>query len=113
MTGHTEMGQGRGVNHRTAPLDVRERLRMARTKCRAPGARHGRGRQRGVLLSTAIAPSSIWSPTTSRRFEAVWSLLGERLPQRPPDGRAREYGYIARDRDAVRHLYRYRRDSTR
>ena len=39
----------------------------------------------------------------------MWSLLGERLTTNGPPpvtGGAREYGYIARDRDAVRHLYR-------
>src|SRR5207244_10513450 len=36
-------------------------------------------------------------------LEAVWTVLSERLG----DGRsADEYGYVQRDRDAVRHLYR-------
>src|SRR6267143_687740 len=109
MTGHTEMGiKVVGVNHRTAPLDVRERF--AHGAHEVPGALArvmAAGASGGVLLSTCNRTEFYLVADDEPALEAVWSLLGERLPTSgPPTGGAREYGYIARDRDAVRHLYR-------
>jgi len=109
MTGHTEMGiKVVGVNHRTAPLDVRERF--AHGAHEVPGALArvmAAGASGGVLLSTCNRTEFYLVAGDEPALEAVWSLLGERLPSgAPPVGGAREYGYIARDRDAVRHLYR-------
>jgi glutamyl-tRNA reductase len=57
----------------------------------------------GVLLSTCNRTEFYLVADDEQPAEAVWTLLAERLGQ----GRAaREYGYLARDRDAVRHLYR-------
>ena len=108
-TGHTEMGiKVVGVNHRTAPLDVRERF--AHGAHEVPGALArvmAAGASAGVLLSTCNRTEFYLVADDEPALEAVWSLLGERLPSgAPPVGGAREYGYIARDRDAVRHLYR-------
>jgi glutamyl-tRNA reductase len=93
-----------GVNHRTAPLEVRERfahtageVSQALERVLAAGARGG------VLLSTCNRTEFYLAEPDDAVPEAVWALLSERLGA----GRsASEYGYIQRDRDAVRHLYR-------
>ena len=95
-----------GVNHRTAPLEVRERF--AHGAHEVPGALArvmAAGASGGVLLSTCNRTEFYLVADDEPALETVWSLLGERLPAAPA-GAAREYGYIARDRDAVRHLYR-------
>ncbi len=109
MTGHTEMGiKVVGVNHRTAPLDVRERFAHGAHEVSGALARViDAGASGGVLLSTCNRTEFYLVADDEPALEAVWSLLGERLPAgAPAAGGAREYGYIARDRDAVRHLYR-------
>ena len=93
-----------GVNHRTAPLEVRERF--AHGAHEIPGAL-GRvlaaGASGGVLLSTCNRTEFYLSDAAESALDAVWALLGERLG----DGReARPYGYLRRDRDAARQLYR-------
>lgn len=93
-----------GVNHRTAPLDVRERF--AHGAHEVPGALArvmAAGASGGVLLSTCNRTEFYLVADEERVADVVWDLLGERL-----DGAAaaREYGYVERDRDAVRHLYR-------
>src|SRR5216117_700561 len=93
-----------GVNHRTAPLDVRERFAHGAHEVPAALARvMAAGATGGVLLSTCNRTEFYLVADEERVADAVWDLLGERL-----DGgaAARPYGYIARDRDAVRHLYR-------
>jgi len=95
-----------GVNHRTAPLDVRERF--AHGAHEVPGALArvlAAGASGGVLLSTCNRTEFYLVGDDEPALDAVWSLLGERLITTPAGG-AREYGYVARDRDAVRHLYR-------
>jgi glutamyl-tRNA reductase len=93
-----------GVNHRTAPLEVRERF--AHGAHEVPGALArvmAAGAGGGVLLSTCNRTEFYLVADEERVTDAVWDLLGERL-----DGAAaaREYGYVVRDREAVRHLYR-------
>jgi len=95
-----------GVNHRTAPLDVRERFTHGAHE--VPGALArviAAGASGGVLLSTCNRTEFYLVSDDEPALETVWSLLGERLAGAPSGG-AREYGYIVRDRDAVRHLYR-------
>jgi glutamyl-tRNA reductase len=95
-----------GVNHQTAPLDVRERF--AHGAHEVPGALArvmAAGASGGVLLSTCNRTEFYLVSDDEPALETVWSLLGERL-EAAPSGGAREYGYIVRDRDAVRHLYR-------
>ena len=93
-----------GVNHRTAPLDVRERF--AHGAHEVPGALArvmAAGATGGVLLSTCNRTEFYLVGDEELVTDAVWDLLGERLES---GAAARDYGYIARDRDAVRHLYR-------
>jgi glutamyl-tRNA reductase len=93
-----------GVNHRTAPLDVRERF--AHGAHEVPGALArvmAAGASGGVLLSTCNRTEFYLVADEEQVADAVWDLLGERLGA---GAGARDYGYIARDRDAVRHLYR-------
>ena len=107
MTGLAEMGiKVLGVNHRTAPLEVRERF--AHGAHEVPGALArvlAAGASGGVLLSTCNRTEFYLVTDDEPALETAWSLLGERLDAAPSGG-VREYGYIARDRDAVRHLYR-------
>ena len=107
MSDHSGVGiKVLGVNHRTAPLDVRERF--AHGAHEVPGALTrvmAAGAQGGVLLSTCNRTEFYLVGEEELTFEAVWSLLGERLPAAPAGG-VREYGYVVRDREAVRHLYR-------
>ena len=111
MTGQTDMAGGGGikvvgVNHRTAPLDVRERFAHgAHEVPRALARVMAAGASGGVLLSTCNRTEFYLVADDEPALDAVWSLLGERLPVASAGG-AREYAYIARDRDAVRHLYR-------
>jgi glutamyl-tRNA reductase len=105
-----------GVNHRTAPLEVRERFAHAprevpvsleRVLAGVPGGAGGGGEavgpRGGVLLSTCNRTEFYLAEPDDAALEAVWALLSERLG----GGRsASEYGYTQRDRDAVRHLYR-------
>ena len=93
-----------GVNHLTAPLEVRERFAHAAHE--VPGA-VGRvvaaGATGGVLLSTCNRTEFYVTGGDERAGEAVWALLSARLI----DGRAADsYGYTRREHDAVRHLYR-------
>jgi len=93
-----------GVNHRTAPLEVRERF--AHGAHEVPGALArvmAAGATGGVLLSTCNRTEFYLVGDEDRVTNAVWDLLGERLER---GAAAHAYGYIARDRDAVRHLYR-------
>jgi len=97
-----------GVNHRTAPLDVRERFAHGAHEAPAALPRvRAAGASGGVVLSTCNRTEFYLLAEDEPALEAVWALLGERLSSGPrADGAAREYGYIERDRDAVRHLYR-------
>jgi len=109
VKGHSEMGiKVLGVNHRTAPLEVRERLAHGAHEVPSALARvMAAGASGGVLLSTCNRTEFYLVADAEPALETVWSLLGERLPSAPVGAEgAREYGYIARDRDAVRHLYR-------
>jgi glutamyl-tRNA reductase len=93
-----------GVNHRTAPLEVRERFAHAARDV-APTLERvlAAGAQGGVLLSTCNRTEFYLADPQDAVPAAVWTVLSERLG----DGRsASAYGYSERDRAAVRHLYR-------
>src|SRR2546430_294682 len=95
-----------GVNHRTAPLEVRERFAHGAHEVPAALARvMAAGAKGGVLLSTCNRTEFYLVTEDEPALETVWALLGERLNS-VPSGGAREYGYIAHEREAVRHLYR-------
>src|SRR2546428_3185454 len=95
-----------GVNHRTAPLEVRERFAHAAGEVpRSLERVLAAGARGGVLLSTCNRTEFYLAEPDDAVAEAVWALLSERLGEGV--GRsAGEYGYVQRDRDAVRHLYR-------
>jgi glutamyl-tRNA reductase len=107
-----------GVNHRTAPLEVRERfahaprevaasLERVLATTRAAGAAGAAGRASGgVLLSTCNRTEFYLVEPDDTASEAVWALLSERLGGAGGGRSAMEYGYTQRDREAVRHLYR-------
>ena len=93
-----------GVNHRTAPLDVRERFAHGPREIPASLERVlAAGARGGVLLSTCNRTEFYLNDPDDSAPEAVWTLLSERLGGAR---RASEYGYTQRDREAVRHLYR-------
>jgi glutamyl-tRNA reductase len=92
-----------GVNHRTAPIDVRERFAHAATE--ALEALHrlrdlGDVRE-GVLLSTCNRTEFYLVEGERDAAPMVWSLLSERL-----GADATGYGYVRRDREAAAHLFR-------
>src|SRR5467141_3637325 len=93
-----------GVNHRTAPLDVRERFAHAPHEVSASLARVlSAGAAGGVLLSTCNRTEFYLSAAREAAPAAVTALLADRLGTgQPADG----YTYTRRDRAAVRHLYR-------
>jgi len=93
-----------GVNHRTAPLEVRERFAHAARDVPPTLERVlAAGAQGGVLLSTCNRTEFYLADPEDSVPAAVWGVLSERLG----DGRsASAYGYSERDRAAVRHLYR-------
>jgi len=92
-----------GVNHRTAPLDVRERFAHAPHEVPASLSRVlAAGAGGAVLLSTCNRTEFYLAEPAPDVAAAVWKILSERL-----DGREAEpFGYVQRGRDAVRHLYR-------
>jgi len=93
-----------GVNHRTAPLEVRERFAHERREVAASlGRVLAAGARGGVLLSTCNRTEFYFAEPAEGVAESVWDLLSERLGGSRD---AREYGYTQHDRDAVRHLYR-------
>src|ERR1041385_3913288 len=92
-----------GVNHRTAPLEVRERFAHAAHE--VPGALARvleAGGPGGGLPSPGNRTEFYLAEPGASVSDAVWRLLAERI-----DGErtAQQYGYFERDRDAVRHLY--------
>src|SRR3954467_8506253 len=92
-----------GVNHRTAPLEVRERFAHAAHEVPKALARVlSAGASGGVLLSTCNRTEFYLAEPQEPVSDAVWAVLGERLASEPE---AQRYGYVERDRDAVRHLY--------
>lgn len=92
-----------GVNHRTAPLEVRERFAHTPTEVPPALARVLQaGASGGVLLSTCNRTEFYLAEASDRAPGEVWRLLAERIEGRE----ARDYGYVRHDRDAVRHLYR-------
>src|SRR5206468_3482114 len=93
-----------GVNHRTAPLEVRGRFAHAPREVPASLERVlSAGAVGGVLLSTCNRTEFYLAEPGDATPATVWAILTERLGE----GRsASEYGYLVRDRDAVRHLYR-------
>src|SRR5256884_2223420 len=91
-----------GVNHRTAPLEVRERFAHEPREVPASLARVlAAGAGGGVLLSTCNRTEFYLAEGDDAVPEVVWALLSERLG----GGRnARPYGYTQPRRGAGGHL---------
>jgi glutamyl-tRNA reductase len=93
-----------GVNHLTAPLEVRERFALPASEVVTTLNRVlAAGAAGGVVISTCNRTEFYLADPRETVPAAVWRLLSERLG----DGRrADDYGYERLNRDAVRHLYR-------
>ena len=93
-----------GVNHLTAPLEVRERFALPSSDV-VPTLNRvlAAGASGGVVISTCNRTEFYLADPRDATPSAVWGLLTERLG----DGRrADDFGYVRFNRDAVRHLYR-------
>ncbi len=92
-----------GVSHRTADLDVRDRLtfRAAEVGPALERIAGGAGAPEAVMLSTCNRTEVYVMEGAGDAAPAVWSAFGERL-----GGDARAHGYVRRDREAVSHLFR-------
>src|SRR2546422_9018768 len=93
-----------GVNHRTAPLEVRERFAHEPREVPASLARVlAAGARGGVLLSPCNRTEFYLAEPDEAPPDPVWAILSER-PRggRPP----RDYAYTPRRRDAGRQLHR-------
>lgn len=92
-----------GISHRTAPIELRERLTFGAdevpaalsTICAAGGAREG------VLLSTCNRTELYLVPERETSLDAAWAMLSARL-----GAPAAAHGYVHHDKDAVAHLFR-------
>lgn len=93
-----------GVNHLTAPLEVRERFALPASDV-VPTLNRvlAAGASGSVVISTCNRTEFYLADPRDAAPSAVWGLLTERLG----DGRrADDFGYVRFNRDAVRHLYR-------
>lgn len=94
-----------GASHRTAPIEVRERLAFARTE--VPTALCGlvkSGAPEAVLLSTCNRTELYLALPEGGEPGGGVALLAEKLGMDPAD--AARYFYVHRDRQAVEHLFR-------
>ncbi len=92
-----------GLNHCTAPIQVRERLCWSASRI-GDGAmqlREVSAAREAVLLSTCNRTEVYLVEEDARAISAVWATLSVRLGEA-----AEPYGYVHRDREAVAHLYR-------
>jgi glutamyl-tRNA reductase len=92
-----------GVSHRTASLDVRDRLtfRPAEAVRALELLRDRHGVREGVMLSTCNRTEVYVVEGEADAVPAVWAQLSERLGQD-----ASAFGYVRRDREAATHLFR-------
>jgi glutamyl-tRNA reductase len=92
-----------GVNHRGAPLDVRERLSYRSTEIESAleSLRLAADASEGVLLSTCNRTEIYLVESTRDATQLAWSALSQRLGDD-----ASAYGYVRRDREAASHLFR-------
>jgi len=92
-----------GINHRGAPLDVRERIayRSSEVTDALERLRAESGAREAVLLSTCNRTEIYLADAEQDAAPVVWSELSSRLGDD-----ASRYGYVRRDKDAVTHLFR-------
>lgn len=96
-----------GANHRTAPIEVRERFAMGRSEAPSVVAElvDSGVADEAVLLSTCNRTELYVSATEAYRAETEFrSILASRV-ELPPE-RLSPYLYLHRDRAAVSHLFR-------
>lgn len=92
-----------GVSHRTAPVEVREKLvRRPRDSAAAAAVlRAAAGVREVVTLSTCNRTEFYIMEGDADSLPALWQMLSEAL-----GADASVYGYVKRDRDAAAHLFR-------
>lgn len=92
-----------GINHRGAPLDVRERIAYTPNEVAEALAalRSEASVREAVALSTCNRTELYLVEDEDDAAPAVWSALSARL-----GAEASGYGYVRRDREAVAHLFR-------
>src|SRR6185369_4390736 len=98
-----------GVNHKTAPIEVRELLAFSDEAC-TDGLRRlvdGEIVREGLIVSTCNRVE-ILSATTTEQLESGTERITEFLDTRRPlpQGFLNQHIYSHRDEDAVRHLFR-------
>ena len=96
-----------GVSHRTAPVEVRERLVFGRAELPAALARlreEGHAEEAALLSTCNRTEVYITVPDMQAGEAAVRALLAERLADSPEH--AARYLYLHRDRAAVDHVFR-------
>jgi glutamyl-tRNA reductase len=92
-----------GINHRGAPLDIRERIayRSSEVADALTALRDASSAREAVLLSTCNRTELYFVEGEADVAPAAWAALSERL-----GSDASGYGYVRRDRDAAAHLFR-------
>lgn len=92
-----------GLSHRTAPIEVRERAAYTASDAAATldALREASGAREAVLLSTCNRTEFYLVEGDAEAADTIWSVLTGRLGQD-----ATPFGYVRRDREAVRHLMR-------
>ena len=92
-----------GVGHRTAPVEVRERIafRDSELASAVVELRTRTGATEGVVISTCNRTEVYLVEGDAPAAPGVWSLLSERL-----GSDASVHGYVRRGDDAVAHLFR-------
>jgi glutamyl-tRNA reductase len=92
-----------GINHRGAPLDIRERVsyRPNEINDALAALRDAAAAREAVALSTCNRTELYIVEDDADAAPAVWASLSERL-----GAEASGYGYVRRDREAVAHLFR-------
>jgi glutamyl-tRNA reductase len=92
-----------GVNHRGAPLDIRERLayRPSEIGGALEALREESGAREAILLSTCNRTEAYVVDGHEDATRAVWNAFSERL-----GADASSYGYVRRDREVAAHVFR-------
>lgn len=95
-----------GVNHRTAPVELRERLSIAKgseADILRPLVSNG-GVRGSAVISTCNRVEIVVSSEAENIIEPVVELLSERAGREPEQ--IEKHLYVLRHRDAIRHMFR-------
>lgn len=101
-----------GLSHRTAPIELRERVAVEpRDAPRVLAGLAAATEARELALLSTCNRTEIYAVEGEHDVvPAIWSQLGARMDRAPNGGadagRVAEHGYVRRDREAVAHLYR-------